>query len=83
VAGPAGEAGPPGPKGEPGDPGMALRLVRGNGPAASCRADEVMISAFCTGQYSRYPLTTTETGAKCGPDIKSNTVAVTIVCAKM
>jgi hypothetical protein len=62
---------------------MSLRLVRGHGPSASCNADEVMISAFCTGNYTRNPLITTQNGAKCGPDTKNNPLEATIVCAKM
>jgi hypothetical protein len=60
-----------------------MRIVRGNGPTASCNADEVMVSAICVGDYARNPLTTTENGAKCGPDMKSNTIEARIVCAKM
>jgi hypothetical protein len=90
--GAAGPAGPPGPsgaqgakgdKGDTGDSGLSLRLVRPGAPAGSCNADEVMVSAVCTGKFTRNPLTTTEKGANCGPDIKSNTNEVTILCAKM
>ena len=42
-----------------------------------------MVSAFCLGTYARNSLSTTENGAKCGPDVKSNPIEVTIVCAKM
>lgn len=62
---------------------MTLRFVRGNGPRASCGADEVMVSAFCIGKYSRNPLVTTVNGANCGPDVKSNLVEATLVCAKL
>jgi hypothetical protein len=41
-----------------------------------------MISAFCHNASSQ-SLITTENGAKCGPDLKSNPVEVVIVCAKM
>jgi hypothetical protein len=81
-AGLKGEQGPAGPKGDKGEKGdsagMTLRLVRPHAPNASCEADEVMISAFCSGKYRSYPLTTTANSAKCGSDVE-----VTIVCAKM
>jgi len=85
--GPAGEAGPQGPagpKGEKGEgAGMALRLVRPHAASATCDAGETMISAFCSGKFQRYPLTTTENGANCGPSSRTNPVEVTIVCARM
>ena len=63
-----GAAGAAGAKGDKGGPGMTLRLVRPKAPAASCDGGEVMISAFCSGKFKAYPLTTTENGARCGPD---------------
>ena len=91
LPGPAGQkgeqgaAGAKGEKGEKGDgAGMTLRLVRPHAPSASCEADEVMISAFCSGKYKSYPLTTTQNGARCGPDAKGTPeVEATIVCARM
>ena len=63
---------------------MTLRLVRPHAPAATCEAGEVMISAFCSGKYQRYPLTTTQNSARCGPDTpRAPQVEVTIVCARI
>ena len=63
---------------------MVLRLVRPRAPAATCQDGEVMISAFCSGKFKAYPLTTTENGARCGADTSGTSpVEVTIVCAKM
>jgi hypothetical protein len=82
-AGPAGAKGDRGERGEKGEPGMSLRLVQPRAPSAVCEQGEVMISAFCSGAQTRNPLTTSENGAKCGPDSKANRSEVTIVCARM
>jgi hypothetical protein len=79
----AGTAGPAGPKGDRGDSAAfaaAIRVVA-PAPAASCNADEIMISAFCTGTAPQYSLTTNANGAKCGDDLASP-LKVTIVCLK-
>jgi hypothetical protein len=39
-----------------------------------------MISAYCTGTFSAYPLVPLTNGARCGAN--STTLRVTIVCAK-
>jgi len=48
---------------------------------ASCEADEVMISAYCSGTFA-YPLVPLENGERCGNNPRSVTLRVTIVCAK-
>ena len=80
-----GAAGPPGPAGPKGDPGVAgttLRVVAPQATSASCEADEVMISAYCTGTFNTYPLVPLANGARCGNNQASTTLRVTIVCAK-
>jgi hypothetical protein len=41
----------------------------------------VLVSAYCTGSWTNYPLKPTENGASCG-EAGSTDVKVTIVCAK-
>jgi hypothetical protein len=77
-----GPAGPPGAKGEAGTPGTTLRVVSPQSSTASCDADEVMISAYCTGTFNAYPLVPLANGARCGNNPNSTTLRVTIVCAK-
>ena len=77
-----GQAGPPGAKGEPGTPGTTLRVVSPQSSTASCEADELMISAYCTGTFNAYPLVALANGARCGNNPNSTTLRVTIVCAK-
>ena len=49
--GPVGPAGPPGPQGQQGPPSPSIRVVRNNCLSgectASCRGDEVLVSAYC------------------------------------
>ena len=77
-----GEPGPPGPKGDPGVAGTTLRVVAPQSSTASCQTDEIMISAYCTGTFSAYPLVPLTNGARCGANPNSTTLRVTIVCAK-
>jgi hypothetical protein len=65
-AGPAGPQGAKGDKGDPGTPGTTLRVVAAQSSTASCEADEVMISAYCSGAFNTYPLIPLENGARCG-----------------
>ena len=81
-AGPAGAQGAKGDKGDPGTPGTTLRVVAAQSSTASCEADEVMISAYCSGTFNTYPLVPLENGARCGNNPRSTTLRVTIVCAK-
>jgi|NGEPerStandDraft_6_1074524.scaffolds.fasta_scaffold48480_2 hypothetical protein len=83
----AGKDGAPGKDGSdgaagPAGPGMALRIVGGELAGAWCNADEKMISAYCSGSWSYYPLQPSGNGAQCGQDPSSTMVRVTIVCAK-
>jgi hypothetical protein len=80
-----GPAGPPGEKGEKGDtgaPGTTLRVVSPQSSTASCEANEIMISAYCTGTFNAYPLVPLANGARCGNNPNSTTLRVTIVGAK-
>jgi hypothetical protein len=61
---------------------MALRVVAPQSSTASCETDEVMISAFCSGNFNVYPLVPLANGARCGNNPNSTTLRVTIVCAK-
>ena len=80
--GPPGPAGPAGPKGDPGSGGTTLRVVAPQATSASCEADEVMISAYCSGTFNTYPLVPLANGARCGNNPASTALRVTIVCAK-
>src|SRR3954464_8528547 len=77
-----GDPGPPGPKGDPGGAGPTLRVAAPQSSTASCQTDEIMISAYCTGTYTTYPLVPLTNGARCGANPNSTTLRVTIVCAK-
>jgi hypothetical protein len=77
-----GQAGTPGEKGAPGPPGTTLRVVSPQSSTASCQADEIMISAYCTGTFNGYPLVPLANGARCGNNPNSPNLRVTIVCAK-
>jgi hypothetical protein len=50
-SGPVGPPGPPGPQGAQGPPSPSIRVIRRDclvgGCTASCRGDEVLISAYC------------------------------------
>jgi len=58
----------------------ALRLVSGSN-SGSCDSGEKMISAYCAGTGSRYPLQTYANSAKCGYSGDASTV--TLLCMKM
>ena len=77
-----GEKGEKGDKGDSGTPGTTLRVVSPQSSTASCEADEIMISAYCTGTFNAYPLAPLSNGARCGNNPNSTTLRVTIVCAK-
>jgi len=91
--GPAGPAGPKGDKGDPGAAGAAgavgaaglagasFHVVSPDGPSATCDSGEVLVSAYCTGIWTNYPLKPTRNGAACG-EAGSSEAKVTIVCAK-
>jgi hypothetical protein len=82
VAGPKGDPGqqgPVGPQGARGEASIALRVVQGNSPSASCDGSEIMISALCTDSIAA---TNAENGARCGDDPNSKDVKIRLVCAK-
>ena len=56
-------------------------MVSPNAATATCDAGEVLISAYCTGTFTNYPLKPTANGAACG-DAGSSDVKVTLVCGK-
>jgi hypothetical protein len=67
--------------GAPGTAGASFRLVSPNAAQATCDAGEVLISAYCTGTFTSYPLKPSPNGASCG-EPNSTEVKVTIVCGK-
>jgi hypothetical protein len=56
-------------------------MVSPDAATATCNAGEVLISAYCTGNFTTYPLKPTANGASCG-EANSTDVKVTIVCGK-
>jgi hypothetical protein len=56
-------------------------VVSPNAPSATCDAAEVLISAYCTGSWTNYPLKPSVNGASCG-EAGGTDVKVTIVCGK-
>jgi hypothetical protein len=56
-------------------------VVSPNAPSATCDAAEILISAYCTGSWTNYPLKPSVNGASCG-EAGSADVKVTIVCGK-
>jgi hypothetical protein len=87
-AGPLGSAGPAGPAGQKGDKGDAgaaaapgVRVVSSDAVSATCETGEVLVSAYCTGSWTSYPLKPAQNGASCG-EAGSSEAKVTIVCMK-
>jgi hypothetical protein len=94
AAGPAGPAGPEGPAGPPGPAGAAgesaaaapaasaagIRVVTTGTHEAWCESGEVVISAYCTGSWDKYPLNMFSSGAKCG--YSEGGANATVVCMK-
>jgi hypothetical protein len=56
-------------------------VVSPDSATATCDAGEVMISAYCTGTWTNYPLKPADNGASCG-DANATDVKVTLICAK-
>ena len=75
-----GQTGATGATGAQGTPGTKLRIVEASARAA-CDADEVLISAYCTGR-SQTSLRINSNGAECRPDDGPDTPPVTVVCTK-
>jgi hypothetical protein len=57
-----------------------LRVVSGSNVGA-CDSGESMISAFCSGVGSKYPLQTYSNSAKCG--YSGDKSQVTLLCMKL
>jgi len=83
--GPVGPAGPPGPQGEQGPPSPTLRIIRNNcisgGCTASCRGDEVLVSAYC-GPSRTQPTVLDERQVSCGVEATSANAPLVAVCAQ-
>ena len=81
AAGPTGPVGPPGP---PGPPSPTVRVVRkdclsGGGCSASCRGDEILVSAYCGP--ARNPATLVgERGVSCGVEANAANVPLVAIC---
>lgn len=86
-AGPAGPVGPPGPpglQGEQGPPSPTVRVIRLNclvgGCSASCRGDEVLVSAYCGP--ARNPATYIgERQVSCGVEANAANAPLVAICA--
>jgi collagen triple helix repeat protein len=83
--GPVGPAGPPGPQGEQGPPSPTLRVIRNNclGGActASCRGDEVLVSAYC-GPSRNQPTFLGERQVSCGIEATTANAPLVAFCAQ-
>jgi hypothetical protein len=87
--GPAGPPGPAGAKGDTGTPGSIIRVVKvqGSEAAASCNADEYMMSAFCGFEgsaTSRQPeISAGGNGARCSTESQGPEGIFTVIaCVK-
>jgi hypothetical protein len=84
--GPVGPTGPPGPQGEQGPPSPSIRVVRvnclsGGGCFASCRGDEVLVSAYCGP--ARNPATFVgERDVSCGAQATAANSPLVAICVK-
>jgi len=82
-SGPVGPPGPPGPQGEQGPPSPTVRVIRKDcltgGCAASCRGDEILVSAYCGP--ARNPATFVgERGVSCGVEANTANVPLVAIC---
>jgi Collagen triple helix repeat (20 copies) len=82
--GPVGPPGPPGPQGEPGPPSPTVRVVRkdcltGGGCSASCRGDEILVSAYC-GPARNPAAFVGERGVSCGVEANAANVPLVAIC---
>jgi hypothetical protein len=87
--GAVGAMGPVGPKGDTGTPGSIIRVVKvqGSEAAATCNADEYMMSAFCGFEGSattRQPeISAGGNGARCTTDSQGpESIFTVIACVK-
>jgi len=86
VAGPPGPPGPPGPQGAEGPqgpPSPSIRVVRVNcltgGCTASCRGDEVLVSAYC-GPARNPAMFIGERQVSCGVEANTANTPLVAVC---
>jgi len=83
--GPVGPAGPPGPQGQPGPPSPSIRVVRNSCLSgectASCRGDEVLISAYC-GPPHNPAAYLDERQVSCGVEVTSANAPLVAVCVQ-
>jgi hypothetical protein len=81
--GPVGPPGPPGPRGEQGPPSPTVRVVRKDclvgGCTASCRGDEVLVSAYC-GPERNPPTFIGERQVSCGVESNAANAPLVAVC---
>ncbi len=81
--GPVGPPGPPGPQGEQGPPSPTVRVVRKDclvgGCSASCRGDEVLVSAYC-GPARNRPTYIGERQVSCGVEANTANVPLVAIC---
>jgi Collagen triple helix repeat (20 copies) len=84
--GPVGPAGPAGPQGEQGPPSPTLRVIRNNclggTCSASCRGDEVLVSAYC-GPARNQPSYLGERQVSCGIEPTTANAPLVVVCARV
>ena len=85
ATGPVGPPGPPGPQGEQGPPSPTIRVVRlnciGGSCVASCRGDEVLVSAYCGP--ARNPATFVgERQVSCGAEATAANAPLVAICAQ-
>ena len=81
--GPKGETGPRGEQGEPGTAGIRMVGPLGDGKRASCGPGEMMIGAYCTGNYLTYPLQVGSNGKEVWcPAGQGSDVKVVLICGK-
>jgi hypothetical protein len=87
AAGPTGPVGPPGqpgPQGEQGPPSPTVRVIRkdcltGGGCKASCRGDEILVSAYC-GPSRNAATFVGERDVSCGVDAIAANVPLVAIC---
>jgi hypothetical protein len=67
------------PKNEAAAASAGLRVVASDTNSAWCSSGETMVSAYCTGGWSKYPLQTYPDGAKCG--YSGGSAKATVICS--
>ena len=83
ATGPVGPPGPPGPQGEQGSPSPSVRVVRTDclvgGCTASCRGDEVLVSAYC-GPARNAATIIGERQVSCGVEANTANTPLVAIC---